>query len=222
MRRAAPGSVLLLVGVATAAYSPCARPVALGAAARCAPHPQLLAKKAFKGGRLDDFLDAGEAELRYGPRRYAAVADDAWKIQVNQQQTAEARERTRLEYAAQKSQMLQDHAFLSLLGAAAMWSLFGVKVVTSYAVGALLGGMYIYLLQRSTDSVGASTVEEVSKLPPPIIVPVLLVFVCAKNTATLGLVPCFAGFAANKLATVYQIAYPEGWGLDRLERGGSA
>lgn len=221
MGRAAAGSVLLVVGVATAAYTPSVRP-AVVSAARHAPHPQLLAKKPFKGGRLDDFLDAGEAEARYGPRRYAAVADDAWKIQVSQQQTAEARERTKREYAAQKSQMLQDHAFLSLLGVAAMWSLFGLKVVTSYAVGALLGGMYIYLLQRSTDSLGASSIEEVSKLPPPIIVPVLLVLVCAKNTATLGLIPCFAGFATNKLATLYQIAYPEGWGLDRVEGGGTA
>ena len=45
---------------------------------------QMLARKPFKGGRLDDFVKAGEAEAKYGPRRYAAVADDAWKISVEQ------------------------------------------------------------------------------------------------------------------------------------------
>ena len=34
----------------------------------------MLAKKPFKGGRLDDFISAGEAEAKYGPNRYAAVA----------------------------------------------------------------------------------------------------------------------------------------------------
>ena len=41
-----------------------------------------MAKKPFKGGNLDDFVNAGEAEARYGPQRYAAVYEDLRKLQV--------------------------------------------------------------------------------------------------------------------------------------------
>ena len=38
-----------------------------------APAPRMLAKRGkFKGGRLDDFVAAAEAEAKYGPQRYAA------------------------------------------------------------------------------------------------------------------------------------------------------
>jgi hypothetical protein len=61
--------------------------------------------------------------------------------------------------------------------------------------------------------VGASTIEEVSKLPPPIVVPVLLVLLVAKNGATISLLPVLAGFSINKVATVAQALYPDDWGL---------
>ena len=82
---------------------------AVTASGRRAPTPIImLAKKPFKGGRLDDFLSAGEAEAKYGPGRYAAVAEDAWKLKVKEDGINKARERTRLEFQAQKSQQLQD------------------------------------------------------------------------------------------------------------------
>ena len=49
-------------------------------------------------------------------------------------------------------------------------------------------------------------------MPPPIVVPVLLVLLVAKNP-TLGLIPMMAGFLVNQLATLLQIAYPDGWGV---------
>ena len=118
----------------------------------------MLAKKkgAFKGGRLDDFVAAAEAEAKYGPSRYAAQTQDAWTIEV----AADRTERDRVEaqrqrsvrgYEAQKTQLLQDHAFLSLLGVAATWSFLSLKCVESYAVGAALGGFYLFLLQRSAE-----------------------------------------------------------------------
>ena len=175
--------------------------------------PIMLAKKPFKGGRLDDFLSAGEAEAKYGPGRYAAVAEDAWKLKVKEDGINKARERTRLEFQAQKSQQLQDHAFLSLCACAGFWFGFDLQSTLSCAVGAALGGLYLYLLQRNVDGVGATTVEEVSKTPPPIIAPVLLVLLVAKNSAMLSLLPALTGFAISQLATLAQIAYPEGWGL---------
>ena len=170
----------------------------------------LLAKKPFKGGRLDDFLSAGEAEAKYGPGRYAAVAEDAWKIKVKEEQTNAARERTRLQYAAQKSQQLQDHAFLTLMACAGVWCVVDMQATMSLAVGGFLGALYLYLLQRNVDGVGATTVEEVSKTPPPIVAPVLLVFLVAKND-DLQLLPALGGFAINQLATLAQIAYPDNW-----------
>jgi len=182
------------------------------ASARCAS-PLLLAKKPFKGGRLDDFLSAGEAEAKFGPSRYAQVAEDAWKIQVERTRVDEERTRTMAGFEAQKRQMLADHAFLSLLGGAVLWSCFDEKATVSFAVGAALGGLYLYLQQRAIDSVGASTVEEINRLPPPIVAPVLLVGLVAKNSAMLALLPAFGGFATHQLAIIAQLAYPSGWGV---------
>eukprot|EP00966_Prymnesium_polylepis_P026669 615404-Prymnesium_polylepis.1 len=64
-------------------------------------------------------------------------------------------------YARQKTQMLADHTFLSVLGAAAFWSLLSPSATASYAVGAFLGALYLFLLQRQTDSLGASSLEDV-------------------------------------------------------------
>merc|ERR1712232_1459736 len=99
----------------------------------------MLARKTFKGGNLDDFLDAGEAEAKYGPKRYAAVAEDAWKIQVGQSESEEERQRSLEVYERQKAQLLDDHLLLSSIGACAMWSFTSVRVVESFAVGALFG-----------------------------------------------------------------------------------
>ena len=55
------------------------------------PTPVGMARKPFKGGRLDDFVAAGEAEARYGASRYAAVAEDAWKLSVEQRELEENR-----------------------------------------------------------------------------------------------------------------------------------
>ena len=71
------------------------------------------------------------------------------------------------------------------------------------------------LLRRSAEGVGATTAEEVSKTPPAIVAPVLLVLIVGKNLATLSLIPALVGFALNQVATLYQIAYPEGWGLPK-------
>ena len=179
--------------------------------------PVMLAKKPFKGGRLDDFISAGEAEAKYGPNRYAAVAEDAWKIRMERDRIEQMRQLSAREYAAQKSQMLQDHLFLSAISCVVMSACFDEKATFSCAVGAALGALYLYLLQRNVDGVGASTVEEVSKLPPPIVVPVVLVLLVAKNTATLALIPTLAGFLISKLATLTQLAYPDGWGVAETE-----
>lgn len=175
----------------------------------------MLAKKPFKGGRLDDFLSAGEAEAKYGPGRYAAVSEDMWKVKLKEEGINAARERTKQEFKALEFQLLQDHAFLSILGCLAFWSTMDIKSALSCGVGAAFGAFYLYLLQRSVEGVGATTAEEVSKTPPAIVAPVLLVLIVGKNLATLSLIPALVGFALNQVATLYQIAYPEGWGLPK-------
>ena len=97
------------------------------------------------------------------------------------------------------------------------WSVFDAKTTFSVAVGCALGALYIYLLQRNIDGVGASTIEEVSKTPPPIIVPVLLIGLVAKNPDSLMLIPAFSGFLINQLATLLQLVYPDGWGVEDAE-----
>lgn len=63
-------------------------------------------------------------------------------------------------YARQKAQMLSDHAFLSLLGVATFWALFSPSATISYGIGAVLGAVYLFLLQRQTDTIGASSLED--------------------------------------------------------------
>jgi len=181
---------------------------------RVPPRITMLAKKPFKGGRLDDFLDAGAAEAKYGPQRYASRYDDLRTLEVKREQTNQERERSQKVYDALKAQLLQDHVFLSLVGAAAMWSFFDLLAVKSYAVGAALGGFYLYLSQRSADSFGASTPEEVKGGPPALIVPVLMVLLIAKNPQQLSFLPVFAGFATERLAVIAQLLYPTDFGVE--------
>lgn len=138
-------------------------------------------------------------------------------MKMDKDRKEDVRLRTMAEFAAQKTQMLSDHAFLTLLGATVFWSCFNLQGTASYFLGALLGGLFIYLQQRAVDSVGATTIEEVSRLPPAIVAPILLVGIVAKNTDTLALLPAFAGFFTHQLAIVAQLAYPSGWGLPPLE-----
>lgn len=213
-----PPFLLLLAPLAAALRAPLLpTPRAPAVARRRACALDMLAKKPFKGGRLDDFVAAGEAESKYGPQRYAALAQDAWRIEVEQVAKREARALSKEEYAAQKAQMLQDHAFLSALGLASVWALVGAAQAPSYAAGALLGALYLVLLQKEADAFGAAFTaaddeeERALPAPPPQVVPVLMVLLVGKYNAVLQLLPVLAGFFTSKLATLYQAAYPEGF-----------
>eukprot|EP00308_Calcidiscus_leptoporus_P022608 CAMPEP_0119377418 /NCGR_PEP_ID=MMETSP1334-20130426/44763_1 /TAXON_ID=127549 /ORGANISM="Calcidiscus leptoporus, Strain RCC1130" /LENGTH=172 /DNA_ID=CAMNT_0007396327 /DNA_START=155 /DNA_END=673 /DNA_ORIENTATION=- len=167
----------------------------------------MLGRKAFKGGNLDDFLEAGEAEAKYGPKRYAAVSEDAWKIQVEQSQMEAERQRSLEAYGRQKAQLLADHALLSSIGACAMWSFTDVQAVKSFVAGTLFGALYLILKQREADSFGASSLEEVRAGPPPLVAPVLMVLIVGKNKELLLLPAVLLGFFTNIIATVAQAAY---------------
>ena len=178
--------------------------------------PPCMARKPFKGGRLDEFLEAGEAEAKYGPGRYAAVSEREWKLEVTREQSEARRQESLVAYNLQKRQLLQDHVFLSVCGLAAVWSYVNLTAFLSYGVGALLGLLYIVLLQRNTDSFGAKTLEDMKGGPPPIIVPVILVLMVAKYRTTapwggdegLMLFPMLGGFVTNYLAALVQAVYP--------------
>ena len=178
--------------------------------------PPCMKRKAFKGGRLDEFLQAGEAEAKYGPGRYAAVSEREWKMEVSREESEVRRQESLVAYELQKGQLLQDHAILSVCGLAAVWSYVTPTAFLSYGVGALLGLLYIVLLQRTSDSFGAQTVEEMKGGPPPIIVPVIMVLMVAKYQTTapwggnegLMLVPMLGGFITNYLAALVQAVYP--------------
>ena len=178
--------------------------------------PPCMGRKPFKGGRLDEFLQAGEAEAKYGPGRYAAVSEREWKMEVSREKSEVRRQESLVAYNLQKAQLLQDHGFLSACFLAAVWSYVTPQATLSYGVGALLGLLYLVLLQRTSDSFGAQTVEEMKGGPPPIIVPVILVLMVAKYQTTapwggdegLMLVPMLGGFITNYLAALVQAVYP--------------
>ena len=142
-------------------------------APRASP-PCMMARKPFKGGNLGDFMKAGEAEAKYGPRRYAAVNEDLYKLETENTRVESIRQQSNEAYELQKAQILQDHGLLSAIGLAATWAWVTPNAVASYAVGALLGTLYLVLSQRSLDSFGAQTVEEMKGGPPPIVVPVIM------------------------------------------------
>merc|ERR1712129_597448 len=160
----------------------------MGTVARTATRssPPCMGRKPFKGGRLDEFLQAGEAEAKYGPGRYAAVSEREWKMEVSREKSEIRRQESLVAYNLQKARLLQDHGFLSACFLAAVWSF------------------------------GAQTVEEMKGGPPPIIVPVILVLMVAKYQTTapwggdegLMLVPMLGGFITNYLAALVQAVYP--------------
>ena len=53
--------------------------------------------------------------------------------------------------------------------------------------------------------------------PPPIVVPVLMVLIVAKNPGQVSLLPVLAGFTTNYLATLAQIVYPDNFGVTGTE-----
>ena len=164
-------------------------------------------RKPFKGGTLDSFLEAGEAEAKYGPQRYAAVTEAAWEMEVKKERTEAERQATLASYEIQKARMVSDHLTLSAFGLAAFWSLSDDPSLSlSYAAGAGFGLLYVILKQREADSFGASAIEEVSRGPPSLVAPILMVLIVAKQPA-LMLLPTLAGFFTNKVATVLQIVY---------------
>ena len=145
--------------------------VAAAHALRC-PSPSMLAKP-FKGGRLDDFISAGEAEAKYGAQRYAQISQDAWKLELDNKAVEAQRAASLQEFAAQKVQMLSDHAYLSLFCTAVFWSATDLKTTLSYGVGALLGGLYIYLQQRAVDGWCYGAVRVLRMLKAPVVVVLL-------------------------------------------------
>jgi hypothetical protein len=173
----------------------------------------MLAKKPFKGGNLDDFVAAGEAERKYGPQRYAAVSEDLRSLVVDKTASKEQQEYSKRIYEALKKQLINDHLFLSFMGSAIMWTFFDLTAVKSYALGAALGLLYLVLQQRYVDSFGASSIEDVKGGPPPLVAPILLVLAVAKNPGQLAFLPTFAGFATERLTFVLQALKPDDFGL---------
>mmetsp|Transcript_23740 Transcript_23740/g.75171 ORF Transcript_23740/g.75171 Transcript_23740/m.75171 type:complete len:215 (+) Transcript_23740:3-647(+) len=176
--------------------------------------PVMMPRQPFKGGRFDDFLDAAEAERRFGPNRYAATSEDAWKIETKKQQTAEERRRSMEVYRLQKQQWLSDHVLISLLGAAVVWGVSSASATFSFAVGAAAGAFYLILKQREVDAwnVGAAAAGEeqeapAPRTPPALVAPVLLILAVAKNPDALAVIPALSGFFMQKIAAVAQIAY---------------
>ena len=84
--------------------------------------------------------------------------------------------------------------------------------------GALLGALYLVLLQKEADAFGAAFTaaddeeERALPAPPPQVVPVLMVLLVGKYNAVLQLLPVLAGFlgrASWRRST--RRAYPEGF-----------
>jgi hypothetical protein len=169
--------------------------------------PLMMAKKPFKGGRLDDFLAAGEAEVRYGPGRYAAVAEDAWKIEAKREKSDAEKARSLELYELQKTQWLSDHVLVSLLGVAVAWTVGTPMICTSFAFGAFFGGLYVFLKQREVDAWAPKTVEEVRSSPPALLMPAIMVFAVAKTPESLSLIPALLGFFMQKVSAVGQLVY---------------
>ena len=184
---------------------------------RSRPVCMLAKPKKFKGGRLDEFMSAGEAEAKFGPQRYAAVYDDLRKLEVSKEKSEKQRAYSRRVYDALKKQLFFDHAFLSLMGCAIVWSLFDAMATRSYAAGAALGALYLFLSQRSADSFGATSFEEKKSGPPALVAPILMVLLVAKNPEQISFLPIFAGFATERLAYVMQATYPTDFGLSADE-----
>ena len=170
--------------------------------------PLMMPRKPFKGGNLDQFLKAGDAEKKYGPDRYAQVAQDAWKIQAKQTDQNLKKQQYMQSYEKQKAQILQDHIFIAALGAAAFWAFLSHTAAMSYAAGSGFGALYLKLKEREADSFGAQSLEEMKSGPPALVSPVLLVLIVAKYKSLL-LLPALAGFFTSKLATFGQLLYIE-------------
>lgn len=177
--------------------------------------------KRFEGGSVEEALQYAQMEAKYGKARYLAP-DDPRRLEVDPMgyyETKRARERFELkgqaneEYGLYQGQLLQDHAFLTLLSSALVWSLFNLRTFASYLVGAAGGLFFLYLLGKQAAGIGAETEEQANRLPPPVVAPLLAMAITIKQKEYLDVVPAIIGLSSYLVSVVYQIVYPDGYGM---------
>mmetsp|Transcript_8262 Transcript_8262/g.14258 ORF Transcript_8262/g.14258 Transcript_8262/m.14258 type:complete len:339 (+) Transcript_8262:86-1102(+) len=177
--------------------------------------------KRFQGGTLEEAMEYMAMEAKYGKARYLAP-DDPERAVVDPQgywdamktkEKAKLREDSNLQFQATQSQLLQDHAFLTVIFSAFVWSFFSLRVFRSYLVGAAAGLFFLYLLGKSASNFGATAFEQTERAPPPVIAPIVMTLIVAKQKEYLDVLPAIIGFTSYLFTTVYQVAYPPDFGV---------
>lgn len=195
---------------------------------RCPP-PQLMAKKygigenrqtAFRSGYFDEAVEFTERVEYAGVKNtdgYAADRRAKKPKKMSPEKEEEQRVavlRGKVEFQALKRQLVQDQLFNAVLCTALVGFFFNLKITLSFLLGGLFGTFYIYLEGASAEGVGAEVFGGTKKrLPPAIVAPVLLVFICIKQKEYVGLIPGFIGFNTFLLTIVGAALYPKGWGV---------
>ena len=118
------------------------------------------------------------------------------------------REASADEFNAERNELIADHAFLSLLGACLVWAVGDVFATFSYAVGAVLGGMYLVLLAKFVANLESGGGDSQGRFA----IVFLLILLGGKNKEVLSIIPLVAGFFTYQLAALAQ-------GLKSLQAG---
>jgi len=105
------------------------------------------------------------------------------------------------EFQKKKYALLTDNLFLCSLGFAFCWGFFPIATSLSYALGAVVGLLYLALLARFVENLGQGGIGSGGGASRLALV-VLLVLLCGKNREQLELPSALAGFFTYQVTTV--------------------
>jgi hypothetical protein len=178
----------------------------------------LAKRKPYKGGNLDDFIEAAEVEKIYGSQRYELAYQDVKQSEYEKRVIKEKREYSLKIYKVMKQQILIDHLAVSFLATFAVLNFFDMKVTQSYFLGTMLGAVYLKLSQRSGDMFGQQSEDDGERKSsvPTQVIPVLAVLLARKFPELIGLLPILAGFFTERLSIFTQAFYPQDMGMSPL------
>jgi hypothetical protein len=129
------------------------------------------------------------------------------RMEIVNKRAEDKRKRSLDDYERQKRGMLMDQLFFAVLGAAAIFAIGDRGMLAGFGAGSVAAFCYLFLLQRTVDSMGNPTAR-LTRGPPPIVAVILLMGIVSKYSTDVSFFSALLGFGTYKLATIVQGLVP--------------
>lgn len=154
----------------------------------------------------DDSGDELDLQERFA--RAEQLQRAAAELQVQPERSPEEIKQEQMElFATERIRLLSDHGYIALVLTSLVWLECPLKTTASFALGTFAGGVYLYLLGRYVESIGAQTIEEAAKGgagQARFAIVILLVLIAGKQREYLEFIPLISGFLVYQLTALFQ------------------